>query len=413
MIYSADLRRIHHEYMLNDPLENGSEQIAPKLKEAKAVPPPVWKPGVTWDGNEGEITSPPATQPTPHFDDILKSWGYDPEEFEIIEPVKVSTWDSQTAEGTERLWSYKAGVRRKSAAPDLISYKELVRDIKKHRPLGKVPSGDSTFVVCIADTQFGKSDGDGLLGTIKRFQDCIASVENRIRELRKSGRKLGTLVVAGLGDIIEGCDGNYSQQMFTVEANRREQIRIARRLIRDALARWSKLCKNVIVIAVPGNHGENRKDGKSYTERGDNDDVGVFEILAEVLAENPAAYGHVEFRLPKNEISAVLDLNGVIVGFAHGHVTKGGGTPQGRVRNWWEGQSFGNQPVGDAQILLTGHYHHLSVIQYGYKTHIQTPSLDGGSEWWAELSGEESPPGMLTLVVGKQFKGGWTDLLVV
>lgn len=400
--------------MLNDPIENGGEDIAPKLREAKAVQPSVWKPGVTWDGDEGEITTAPVTEPiTPHFDDILKTWGYDPEFFELIEPVKVSTWDSQTAEGTERLWSYKAGVRRKNAPASSISYKDLVREIKKHRPLGEVPSGDATFVACIADTQFGKADGDGLAGTIERFQNCIDGVERRIKDLRKSGRKLGTLVVAGVGDIIEGCDGNYGQQVFTVEINRREQIRVARRLIRDAIARWSKLFKKVVVIAVPGNHGENRKDGKSFTETGDNDDVAVFEILAEVLAENPAAYGHVEFRLPRNEIAAVLELDGVIVGFAHGHITKGGGTPQGRVKNWWEGQSFGNRPVGDAQILITGHYHHLSVIQYGYKTHIQTPALDGGSEWWTELSGEDSPPGMLTLVVGKQFAGGWTDLQVI
>lgn len=399
--------------MLNDPLENGGEDIAPKLNDAKAVPPAAWKPGVHWDGNEGEIVSNPTSQPTPHFEDILLMWGYDPKLYEIIEPVKVSTWDSQTAEGTERLWSYRAGVRRKTEAANAISYKDLVREIKKHRPLGDVPDGDATFVVCIADTQFGKGDGDGLEGTIKRFQDAIIGVEARIKALRKTGRKLGTLVVAGLGDIIEGCDGNYSQQVFTVQANRREQIRIARRLIRDALARWSKLFKRVVVLAVPGNHGENRKDGKSYTETGDNDDVMVFEILAEVLAENPSAYGHVEFRLPRNEIAAVLECDGVIVGFTHGHITKGGGTPQGRVKNWWESQSFGNRPVGDAQILLTGHYHHLSVIQYGYKTHIQTPALDGGSEWWSDLSGEVSPTGMLTLVVGEQFAGGWTDLQVI
>lgn len=399
--------------MLNEPIENGGKDIAPKLSEARAVPPPAWKPGVVWDDNEGEITSAPVNQPTPHYEDILRSWGYDPEFYELIEPIKVTSWDAQTAEGSERLWSYKASVRKRVEAPDAISYKDLVREIKKHRPLNQEQEGDATFLVSIADTQFGKSDGDGLAGTIKRFQNAIDAVEQRIKDLRKTGRKLGTLVVAGLGDLIEGCDGNYGTQTFSVELNRREQIRVARRLIRDAIARWAKHFKKVVVIAVPGNHGENRKDGKMFTEPGDNDDVTIFEIVAEVLAENPAAYGHVEFRLPKNETNAVLELDGVIVGFTHGHITKGGGTAQGRIKNWWEGQSFGNRPVGDAQILITGHYHHLSVIQYGYKTHIQCPSLDGGSDWWSDLSGEVSPPGMLTVVVGKQFEGGWTDLLVV
>lgn len=66
--------------------------------------------------------------------------------------------------------------------------------------------------------------------------------------------------------------------------------------------------------------------------------------------------------------------------------------------------------VGDATLLLTGHYHHLRVEQPGAKTWIQAPALDGGSDWWTNTSGQHSAPGTLTLVVGQ---GGWDHLRVL
>lgn len=397
------------------PVEGSDEPVAPRLRETEIVPPPAWKPGKTWNDQEGEITTEPSEHRLQDWTEILNAWGYPPDEYEIVEPVKVSSWEAPTGEGgIKTLWSYKAGVRKRAPKSEEITYDDLVREIKKHRPLNpKVPGGTAAFVVCIADPQFGKPDGDGLKGTIERFKNAIDAIEQRIKDLRTTGRDLGELVVAGLGDIIEGCDGNYASQTYGVEINRRTQIRIARRLIRDAIARWSKMFRKVTVVAVPGNHGENRKDGKSFTEVGDNDDVAVFEMLAEAFSMNPEAYGHVEFRIPENEAFVTIDACGTAVGFAHGHITKGGGTPQSRIKNWWEEQSFGNQSIGAVRVLVTGHYHHTSIIEHGYKTHIQCPALDGGSEWWTNLSGAESSPGMLSFVAGDQFKGGWTDLLVV
>lgn len=396
---------------LNRPVEANESDLTHELHEKKIVPPPAWKPGVTWDGDLGEVVTQPSSQPLAHWDDIMRVWGYDPEVFEIVEPVKVSTWDVQTGDGTERLWSYRAGIKVKDTR-NSISYDDLVREIKRHRPLKPEnhPDGDDWFVVNLGDWQLGKADGDGVKGTVLRIVDMINNVETRIRELRKIGRPLANLLIVGGGDMIEGCDGNYAAQSFTVELNRREQIRVCRRLIRDAVAKWSKLFKNVVVTAVPGNHGENRKDGKMYTTIGDNDDVAVFEIVAEVLAENPDAYGHVKFHLPENEIYVTFDLAGTVVGFTHGHITKGGGTPQSKLKNWWEEQSFGNQPIGHADILVSFHYHHFSVIEYGKKIHIQAPAMDGGSGWWKDLSGAESRSGTLTFVVSSK---GYHDLEII
>lgn len=396
---------------LNKPVEN--ETIKKPAKVTKEIKPPAaLRPGVDWDGIEAEITSEPLSSPDPDWDEILRKWGYDPNSFQIVEPVKVSQWEVISDGQVQTLWSYKAGVKRKSGYKD-VSYLDLVKEIKRHRKLSKnLPGGDQVFVACIADTQFGKSDGDGVAGTVKRFVEAIEGVDERIRELRKIDRKIGTLLVAGMGDIIENCEGQYASQPFSVELNRREQIRVARRLIRDAIARWSKLFPRVIVTAVPGNHGENRSNGKAFTSPGDNDDVTIFEMLAEVFAANPEAYGHIEWYIPDDEVWTVFDLAGTRIGFSHGHVASSSSvSPQARLRKWWEQQAFCNSDIGSAKILVTAHYHHFSVINYSLdKTHIQCPSLESQSDWWMNLTGEKSFPGILTFVLGEN---GYQDLQVI
>lgn len=396
------------------PVEEVKHKVNLEVEDRKVVAPSSWKPGVVWDGDDGEVTSRPSVERVPHWDDILESWGYDPNVYEIVEPVKISTWDAQTKEGQAQLWSYKAGIRLRTG-PKSIPFDDLVTKVKRHRPLSaKTPEGDLTFVVCLADWQIGKADGDGLVGTIERLEQMVVDVERRIRDLRLMGRPLGTLFVIGMGDIIEGCEGNYASQAWMTQANRREQVRIAREHAYNAITKWSKHFKQVIVSAVPGNHGENRLDGKAFTDVGDNDDVAIFEVLAEILNENPEAYGHVDFRIPENELSVTFNLSGVNIGFSHGHVTGGGANPQAKQRKWWEDQSFGEQPMGQAKILVTAHYHHFSINQYGKKCHIQCPAMDGGSEWWINLKGAESPPGTLTFVVGEDASNsGWTDVYVV
>ncbi len=269
-----------------------------QLKQANVVakdikPPAALKPGVDIDGVDVELTSDVYETPNPDWDLILESWGYDPQIYEIVEPVKVSQWEALGAEGDVRkLYSYKAGVRTRAGVKD-SSYNDLVKEIKKYRkPKTVAPEGDQAFLVNLADWQLGKSDGDGSEGTIQRILVMIDSVEDRIKELRKIGRRPGLLVVAGLGDMIENCDGQYNAQAYTVELNRREQIRVCRRLIRDAIVRWAKYFPEVWVVAVPGNHGENRKNGRLFTDRGDNDDVAVFEAVCDILSANPDAFGH-------------------------------------------------------------------------------------------------------------------------
>lgn len=378
-------------------------------KRPKRQHPEGWEPGITWNGNEGTVTTSggPLDQAA-DWSAVLKVWGLDPDHFEVVEPILFNVWGNP--EGVpNRQW--KGKVVRKSVERG-VDLNDLIDEIKKHKP-GKVTTfdGDTALVVGISDLQMGKGEGGGSEGIVSRFLAGINEVENRWKELVKTGRKLDRLVVLGLGDLIESCDGHYAMQTFQNDLDRREQVKVVRRLLVKALTSWAKIAPRVVVASVPGNHGENRRNGKAYTTFSDNDDVAVFEQVAEILAANPDVYGNVTFMFPQDELTLTMDVHGTILGIAHGHqARRGGAVSAAKIKAWWKDQAYGMQRVADATILVTGHYHHLSVLTEGIRTHIQAPSLDGGSQWFTETAGVKSAPGLLTFTISKI---GWDDLRVL
>jgi predicted phosphodiesterase len=390
---------------LNLPVMDNVPKRKP-MKQPDYKPPAALKPGVDWDGEDVQVTSEVYAEPISDWDVLLAELGYDADLYQIIEPVKISAWDVSTEDGTKRMYSYKAGIRAKQITQYRDDdYKDVVAQIKKHRPMRELEGGDAVFVINLADWQLGKADGDGTHGTVKRLMRRFDLIVERINELKKAGRKIQKIIIAGLGDLEEGCDGHYASQTFTVQLNRRQQIRLLRRLLTQIITRVAKLAPEVEVYAVPGNHGENRKDGKSYTTRGDNDDVAVFEMVAEILSANPAAYGHVKFFLPEDDIYMIAEAAGKQIGFFHGHVTPNGADPQKKIREWWKNQAFSKNAIGYVDILVTGHYHHFSVIEYDNEAiHMQCPAEDGGSEWYNDLTGVDSRPGTLTFLIDSSGK---------
>ena len=368
--------------------------------------PEGWEPGIAWDGHHGTITSRPLAEPTPDWDALLRVWGFDPATHEIIEPVQVRTWDAAIGDGNVRtMWYFRAGVRAKrTTGPDVA---ELIASISKHRPrklhTDGPDVGKSAYIYVMSDPQIGKK---GTAETLERVLDSYSDSAKRVRELRKIGRTFDRFYFLTLGDLVEGCKDHYAMQTFEVELDKRAQVRTARRLVIKGIETHAPLFAKGILAGVGGNHGENRTDGKAYTTFADNADVEVIESAAEVLAAAPA-YAHVSSVIPNEQLSLTLDIAGTITALAHGHQARKGPTPQAKVKEWWKGQAFGMRPAGDATLLLTGHSHHLSVVQDGPRTHIQAPTSDSGSQWWEETAGVPSIPGALTLTIGPD---GWDDL---
>lgn len=391
------------------------DDFASHARKPRAAHPKGWEPGFEWDGRRGVIVAEPTGGQSPQFESLLAELctaiGEDPADYQIVGDIQIRRWQQHV--GDDYLYYHRATISRRdgeNTEPDVAA---LVEAVSKRRPRNKPPVQDGAhgLVVAIADVQIGKSDGDGVEGTVRRLNDMIGLVEDRWRALRKIGVPLETLYPCFMGDLFEGCSGHYAQQQFRTELNIRDQRKVLRSFIDAALDRWSALAPQVAVKVVGGNHGEEREAGKSYTDFADNKDVAVVEDVAFAYSKQPDRYGNVTFAIPNADLTATFDHDGLIVGLAHGHQAGfGSGDPRSKIHNWWRGQMDGQQPVGDADILVSAHYHHPWMIRRGARTHFGCPALDGGSDWFINQTGQNAPPGVLSFTVDG---AGWDHLALL
>ena len=395
---------------LAEPLEGAPGIESPGARERAAE----WRAGVEWRGSEGTLTTPAVSgAEQPEWRAVLEIFELDPDGYEIVEPVLFNAWHGLSAtEGQVLMRQWKARIiRRRSSRVDLAGLED---EIRKHKPRKRTPAGGSaSLVIALADWQIGKRDGDGLTGTVRRVLEVGDLLEQRIRNLRRIGHEIGSITILGLGDLVEGCgDDWYPSGTFNAEADRREQVKIARRLFRDIVIRASRLVPEVTVAAIGGNHGENRRKGSAYTTPSDNDDIALVEQVAEILATNPETYGHVRFAIPKDRpLALTLEVAGHILGITHGHLARSSGAPEERLRRWLSGQALGRYPIGDSDILVTGHYHHLRIADWGGALWLQAPALDGGSDWFSQTTGQHSKAGTLTFLVTPEI--GATEIEIL
>lgn len=313
--------------------------------------------------------------------DRVSVWGRDPETDEPYVACKFKIVDRPGAASSE---------------VDGVAILKELRSVK--RSSSTRSTGDNTLVLSFNDWQVGMLGGGGTTAFLERLSATIDRTEARVKELRKLGRGIGELVILGLGDLVDGC-GMRPNQGFELDLDRRGQINVVVASILEFIDRIAPLFTRVRVLAVGGNHGENRLDYK-YTTLRDNDDNAVFEHAARAV-ERDKRLGHVEFYIAQDAMSKTIEVNGWVIGITHGHAFgKGsGGSIETKVQKWLSGQALGRQPVGDADILVTAHYHHLQVRDYGSVQWVQAPALDGGSAWFTNISGQHSAPGLLSFVV--------------
>ena len=376
--------------------------------------PSGWEPKLVVEGDRAELISRPieGEGPPPGWEEEFRSRGGDPSLWKPSGQVRFSSWDAQKKGGEIiQMFAYRWNLIPIQATEE-IDVDDLIRKVKRHRKkppqaTGQAPRG---LVIALSDWQAGKSEGGGHQELIRRVMRLKDLVPQRVRELKKIGAPIDRIYVLGLGDLVEGCSGHFPSQEWQTELDRRQQAKLVRRLLVELLTSWAGLAPQIVVGGVPGNHGENRKDGKSFTTFEDNDDLATIEQVGEILAQNEAAYGHIRFILPDGDMTLTLEIAGQIVAFAHGHQARKGSIPQQKILAWWEDKAFSQHRVGDASILVTGHYHHLTLIQDGPRTAIQAPALDGGSRWFEEGGGSTTLPGTLSFVCDED---GWDHLKVL
>lgn len=375
-----------------------------------------WERGIQFDGEKGFVNSGlvEAAPGDGDWEQILAEFGLDPSVY-MIHPdsvVQVRAWDAnlgrdpETGEAcVQRMRYYRAPVCLRNRWT-FISEEELREIGGKYKPpseklLKANYDEPHAFVVNLADWQLGKGDGDGVEGTVERINATIGHCKLRLKELRKQGINVETIVIAGLGDLIERCTGHYPSQAFTTELNERQQMRLGVRLFVKVIRALAPLAPRVIVFSVGGNHGEVRKDGKAFTDTGDNFDTAMVDMASMALE----GHENVKFVPLENKLWATLDLYGTAVGWTHGHLARGGATAAAKQYNWWKNHAVNKTDIGDVDVLVTGHYHSFMVSEFSEKAlWLQAPTMDGGSIWWQNSTGEKSTAGTLTFVVGPSCK---------
>lgn len=365
-----------------------------------------------WDGSVGWLRTEPLEDRPKTWDEFIRDAGLDPDDVEVVEPVQVRGWDmpkrDYDSEGRPtsslvRAHYYRLTLRRRGLRVDLDELVKAARQRSRRTPAAEQPAtAEVSYVVALGDLQLGKADGDGVEGTVARFMDTTKAAADRYRVLR---RKHGAMSIhlLHLGDCIEGFVSQGGANAWRTTLTTTEQVRLYRRLLIEQIKTFAALTPELVVAGVPGNHDEAHRPLHTY---GDSWAIDALSAVKDAL-DLAGGYGHVNLVAPaRDELVLTLDVCGTVVGLAHGHQFAKG--PEG-WKTWWKGQQHGRQPIGDADLLLAGHLHHLR-IQHDARSFVQVPALESESTWWRHTAGEGGSPGLVTMLVGG---GRWSSLEVL
>jgi hypothetical protein len=373
-------------------------QPAPKIDAPKD-----WRPALEFDGTNGTATLPALPDDElPNFDEFLKEQGFSPDEYEIVGTPRTSRWQVARPFPLEPQWlsSWRFHFRKRiGSVPDLPTLYATAK--KTRKPATKQTDSGKVFIACLADFQVGKVDYKG--NTESLVQRIMESYD-RIEAQLKAG-KYQHIYALDLGDIIEGIDNASSMnQLQGNDLSVMQQVDLASALIWDFLKMATKYAP-VTYASIGSNHCQWRVNRQQIGKPG-KDDWGIV-ILQQVRRLAVEVGLPITFLIPNpDEESLVFDAFGDgyhLVGIAHGHQYS---RPENAL-TWWRQNTFGNQTIASASLLLTAHFHHLRVVEAGASHNggsrywVQASTSDNGSGWFRRISGEDSVSGITCLELSK------------
>lgn len=383
-------------------LEVGTNGAALQVRRPKIEHPRGFTPGLTLTKSGGEVVVQSEQAQVPaDWTDILAQLlpeGFNPADYEVEgDTVEVRAWDGNIGNGElRRFYYFKAKIRKAGSVVDGVNLDDIIAVAKKAKPKPvTVVENERSLNTQITDLQAGQADGDGVEGMVARALEIPELIKERLTFLRKAGKPATSIFIPLTGDLVEGIIGWYAMQTFSVTLDRREQVKLVRRLLTEILVSVASFGLPVHVAVVPGNHGENRQDGKAYTTLGDNDDVALVEQIAEAFKLS-GQFDHVTFSFPsKNRLSLTVEVLGWVFGLTHGHVARATGTPAAKLLSWFKSMAAIRDPLGDSHLLITGHYHHVILQQLiGDTWLLQGGALCDESEWFGQTAGLVNDPAL-------------------
>jgi predicted phosphodiesterase len=388
-----------------------SEEFSKKVLEELASPgqtgsdrrkqetPEAWRARMDIDHNSGGfvVSTPRPAGNSADAETILKDFDLDPAAWRVTS-VRQSKWQTFNEEWLE---AYRVSVvpADQVDAPD-FDLENLVDEIKKWKPAkgSKPVTGEGAYCIVPSDQQIGKkANGQGTAESIERILGVTEGAFQRYKELQKIGRSLGTVAMFLAGDHVEGnvSQGGRLQSPAASDLGQTEQIRVARRLLMQQIKTFAPHCEEMIIAVVNGNHDEVTR--QVVADPSDGWNVEIASAVEMACEQNPELQ-HIKFRYPeKDHQTLTVNIKGTLVGLFHGHQS-------GRdVVKYLSGQAAGQTALGQADLWISGHFHHFKAMDIGSRLWLQAPTTDPGSPWWRDRSGLESQPGLLTFTIGEGF----------
>lgn len=348
-----------------------------------------------------DVPSAPEANTPAEFNAIMADLGVPiPEgcELQLVEARKnMAAWtrDSTLQELaiTKPNWTYRFKVVRTAFTYQIKEFRDYAAALKR-KP--KVPAGagaNRAVVVAYADPQVGKAQhtGGGTVDTEHRVADLFGMAQDYIR-----AQKAKSVFFGDLGDACESTQ-NSSAQKHTNDLSFPEQIRVARRLFMYGADMFAKDANDLTIFGVNSNHMQWRENGKAQGNASADFGLDIVASVQDAFGFNQDAYGHVQFAYPeRHRETLVLNVAGINTGFFHGHQS---GNPDA-VPKFIAGQIAGKQELSKADMFVWAHFHsfqHKTIL--GNMTGLQCSSADNGSDWFTNLTGIWSKPGLLAYTV--------------
>lgn len=353
----------------------------------REVPPEYRHPSQVWDGHRGEVRT-GVLYGEHSRDDLLKLAGHDPDRVRIV--GKIGQWVKEQPPGPdgedrEPLVSYYFQVQATDIGFDLPA---LYQEMKGYKPPTPKERGtDRIAAPIIADMQVGKVDSRG--GTkelLERLEERRARLADWLKRYKPD-----RILLLDAGDAVESFE-NVAAQAFTNDLSFPDQVDLAA----TENLKFLKLCQKFAeteAMACTSNHGAWRNGKQQLGKPGDDWGLHIWKRIARETG--------VTLHIPDEwSESVTVDMNGTILGLTHGHQV----SRPDQIPLWWAKQTHGGQPIGQADVLVTGHFHHFRAQPTGRNPYtgrskwwFQAPTLDNGSSWWRNHAGDDSDPGLLVL----------------
>lgn len=318
-----------------------------------------------------------------------------------IEAISARGKTVRLADGSYEKITWKPGAAERAEVKRL-AYEDIAPIFaeKPTPPAERRRSG--TLVVVVSDMQIGKTDVRG--GT----KETVRAVRSAIRGIAQAAAAYDEIILVDCGDSTENFTNTVSQAQ-TCDMGLVEQIRTAQGVLADAVRQLAKACPSITYVAVPSNHCQVRSGiGRSNRANIAADDYGLLiQSNIQMAVEGRLGYEGVGFLAPSPHLESltVHAQDGTVMGVTHGHAAGS----KGRVADWFRGQAFGCVAgMQNARVLLHGHWHSFSVQTVGDSRQIIcAPTVDPGSSWFQNASGESSLPRLLTFELGQGTSSGW------